>query len=391
MSALMPYQNTQTISMKYVIGIVLFGIFVSAVLYAVYSSKSHTQFKNTLSPSSPIVIPTLSLHDKILSLFILHVPNTDPHSIVQFTTHYHPAGIILMPDNIPANLDQLKEIIDAIQRSSTTPLLISIDQEGCVVKRIEQDNFNCAQNLKNASPTETLQAFKERSLLLKMYGINLNFGIIADITNDKNSFIYSRVFGSDPQIVSLHVQNAVQGSRKLTYTTLKHFPGHGETSENSHNTIPIITIDQSRWNSYDKLPFKSGIEAGAEFTMMGHLIYSSIDNVPASLSKKWHNILTNEMGFQNVIITDDMIMLQKSGEKQYADPRRNAVAALQAGNDIVLFVNEYNLTEEPIRHIDIDEIVATVESAVRSGQLSERLIDEHVTKVMSMRRKLQSN
>jgi beta-N-acetylhexosaminidase len=130
------------------------------------------------------------------------------------------------------------------------------------------------------------------------------------------------------------------------------------------------------------IPFKAGIDAGADLVMFGHLRYSAVDTVPASLSKKWHTILRNTLGFKGLAITDDMIMLQNSGDGAYMDPVSNAVSAIEAGNDLLLFVLDHG---DPASQIDPNTLIDGVVAAVQRGQMSESVINDHARAVLGVR------
>ncbi|MDO8429217.1 MAG: glycoside hydrolase family 3 N-terminal domain-containing protein [Candidatus Daviesbacteria bacterium] len=386
------------LSVKYlVILLILLGLIALGIYIFLNSSpKTLPKIPPTSTPGTNNTtsdlqqkISGMSLRDKILSLMILHTPGTDAKEIASFISKYHPAGVILMDDNISNNNDQIRELTSAIQEvSSPYPSLIAIDEEGCTVKRIPSDNFLCSEQLKSLSPKETYSAFQKRSIMLHDLGINLNFGIVADITGNESSFIFPRVFGADPKKVSDHIVAALQGSHPYVLSTLKHFPGHGRTSSNSHITIPDVLVSEDDWRSFDYLPFKAGIEANTEFIMFGHLNYKNVDDSPATLSSKWHSLLEKEAGFKNITITDDMIMLQKSQDPQYEDVVKNAIQAINAGNHILLYVNDYNLVEEPVRQIDIDQLVSDIEAAVNSGEVDQIKLNISAEKVLEMRAKL---
>src|SRR5690606_15092898 len=145
---------------------------------------------------------TLSVRQKLASLLVLHTSGTNPEKIKNFVETYQPGGIILMGDNIPSDLNQVANISEAAQSTAQPfPMFIAIDQEGCTVKRLPQDTYPCAKELQDQSDSAVQRAFTQRSELLQKAGINLNFGIVADITDDANSFIYPRVFGSNPKQV----------------------------------------------------------------------------------------------------------------------------------------------------------------------------------------------
>ncbi len=331
------------------------------------------------------IIAGMTLRQKVEGLLILHTPGTDPTVLKAYVDRYHPAGLIFMEDNVPATREALREETSAIQASTAIPYFIAIDEEGCTVKRLASDTYLCAPQLKTAPIASTSDAFAARSGLLENLGINVNFGIVADITADPGSFIYPRVFGSDPQEVAPRIAAAVRASSGKTLSTLKHFPGHGETPANSHLEVPVAQISKSEWANRDKIPFQAGVDAGAELVMFGQLTYSAVDTAPATLSRTWHHVLTDEMGFSGMSVTDDMIMLQQSRDPAYQDPVRNAVDALNAGNDLLLYVNDHG---SRVSEIDVDALVNGIVGAVESGQLSESNINTKLEKILSYRLKL---
>jgi beta-N-acetylhexosaminidase len=326
----------------------------------------------------------MTLKEKVASLFILHAGGTNPETLKAFMDQYQPGGFILMGDNIPSTDKGLIEITSAIRgNDARLPRLAAIDEEGGSVKRLPGDNFPSAETLKNEYLTDTYNAFLKRSDLVASVGINLNFGIIADVTDNPNSFIYDRVLGTTPQTASDNVRAAVGASRGRTLSTLKHFPGHGETTSDSHQSIPTTNISYSTWQSKDMLPFEAGVQGGTDFVMFGHLRYSSVDSQPASLSKKWHDVLRNDLHFRGVAITDDMLMLQNSGEAAFSDPVTNAITALNAGNTMLLYV----LDNQGAVHTKIDPAVLIdgVVAAVNDGRISKSLIDTNVKQVLKLR------
>ncbi len=161
-------------------------------------------------------------------------------------------------------------------------------------------------------------------------------------------------------------------------STLKHFPGHGAAPGDSHVGIPSTTMSKADWANGDGVPFQAGIDAGAELLMFGHLAYTAVDAAPATLSAEWHRIAREELGFTGVAITDDLGMLQASGIAAYHDPVANAVAALAAGNDMVLAVM-FSTPDSASRIVD--GIVAAVET----GTLTRERLDEAAVRVTSAR------
>ena len=374
------------------------GIALAALSLVGYTALDHL-FPHPVSDSAAIIkhnpvleaVNNMSLRQQLASLLILHTPGADPAALETFAKTYQPGGLILMGDNIPDNAADLTALTATIQQQATSyPLLLATDEEGCTVKRLPWDTFACAPSLKASAVEQTKQAFRQRSQMLKDAGVNLNFGIVADVTADPQSFIFPRVFGGDPQSVADRVSAAVQGTEDLTLSTLKHFPGHGETPADSHTTIPTIGISKAAWLKTDAVPFAAGVKTGADVVMFGHLIYANVDSQPASLSKRWHDILSQELGFKGIAITDDLIMLQQSKEPQYQNVTANVVAALNAGNQLVLLVTDHNAKNQPETLIDINKLLDGLEAAVRTGSLDSGLVKQDAFRVMAMRATLAS-
>lgn len=333
------------------------------------------------------VMSRMSLEQKVASLFIFHTPGTDTQQLTAYMQQHTPSGLIFMDDNIPTSLSTLPALTKATTTDEQLPAFTAIDEEGGVVARLPNDDFASAEALRNEPPETTKDAFTQRSHLLKSNGFNLNFGIIADVTNDPNSFIYPRVLGTDAQAAAERVKAAVEGSAGITLSTIKHFPGHGEMPDDSHATIPTASTSYQDWQNRVSVPFKAGVEAGADMMMFGHLRYSEIDEAPASLSKKWHDIARNELGFQGIIVTDDMIMLQDSGDETYADPVKNAVTALQAGSDLLLYVLDHG---SKATKIDPQDLIKGVTTAVENETISEDHLNEIVKKLLITRHNLRA-
>ncbi len=325
-------------------------------------------------------IASLSTNDKVALLFMLHTPGTDPATLKAFVDRYHPGGMILMDDNIPANESDTLAVSQAIYGDDKAfPRLVATDEEGGTVTRLTSDTYDSAENLDQKPPSASFTAFNQRGKLLHSLGINLNFGIVADVTSDPTSFIFPRTLATTPSAAADRVEQAVKGENGQVLSTLKHFPGHGETNLNSHETIPTTDVSFSHWQQQDEIPFASGIQAGAEAVMSGHLIYSSVDSVPASLSAKWYGILRNDLHFKGLTVTDDMIMLLHSGDPAYSDPVKNAIAAINAGADLVLYVTDHGANTQ----VDPAALLNGVVAAVNDGQISQTTLNNAVKYVLT--------
>jgi beta-N-acetylhexosaminidase len=300
-----------------------------------------------------------------------------------FMVSHQAGGFILMGNNIPESPEELAFLTGSLSLDHELPALVAIDEEGGFVTRLPYDGFAGANSLRNQEPAATLEAFSGRAALLRSVGVNVNFGIDADVTADPQSFIFDRTFGDTPDQSALRVAAAVDGETPIVASTLKHFPGHGSTTGDSHISIPATAMSEEQWRATDAVPFAAGIDAGAPLVMFGHLAFTAVDSAPASLSVAWHQILRDDLGFTGIAITDDMSMLQGSGLPEYSDPVENAIAALAAGNDLLLYV----LAADPsIDGIDPEAIVAGLRGAIESGRISESQVNRSALRVLTLRR-----
>ncbi len=322
----------------------------------------------------------MTIEQKVASILMVHVPGLDPAAMESFAAATGVGGVILMGDNIPDPPSALTAMTAAMSPESALPLLIATDQEGGEVSRISTDTAAGALELRDASPDAATAAFASRGALLRELGISVNFGVIADVAGDPASFIYDRSLGSTPQDAAARVAAAVAGEHGTVLTTLKHFPGHGVSLEDSHTQIPETSISLDDWRTGHEAPFAAGITAGAELVMFGHLQFDAIDPQPATLSPLWHQLVRQELGFHGLIVTDDMNMLEYSGRADLADQNQNAIRAVAAGNDLLLYVGD----------VDVPGVVAAVSGAVRAGAIPLEVLDSAAERVLIQRRMLSS-
>jgi beta-N-acetylhexosaminidase len=318
----------------------------------------------------------MSLGQKVMSMLMVHVPGTRPGASTP-AIYDGVGGFILMGDNIPDSLAQLREETSALSDEAGLPVLVATDQEGGIVRRVPTDTAPSAHQLRSQAPRAAFDAFAERGALLQSVGVSVNFGIVADVASDQSSYIFERSFGSTGVDAAARVSEAVAGESQVL-STLKHFPGHGATSGDSHSSIPSTSLSLRRWSTTHALPFEAGIEAGAPIVMFGHLTFTAVDPQPATLSAQWHRILRDDLGFDGVVITDDMGMLERSGVAEYSNQVANAVRAIEAGNTMLLYVGA----------VDAPGIVSGVAQAIDDGELDESVIDEAALKLLTLRRTL---
>lgn len=345
----------------------------------------------TPTPTDPVLdfararLAAMTLEQKVSSLFLLHRPGTNAGELNAFAAATGASGLILMGDNVPGTPGELAAQTAAMSPDAELPLLLGIDEEGGDVTRLPWDDADGADVLQSLPADATSAAFATRAGLLADAGVNLNFGVVADVSTGSDSFIDSRSFARDPAGAADRVAAAVAAERGRVLTTLKHFPGHGAAPGDSHTTVPATAKTLDEWRSFDAVPFERGIDAGAEFVMMGHLAYTAVDAAPASLSPEWHRILRDELGFDGVVISDDMRMLQDTGLAEYQDAGENAVRALAAGSTLLLYV----LPADPVT-IGSDPTVLrdAVVASVAAGRIGEERIDAAALKLLRLRRSL---
>jgi beta-N-acetylhexosaminidase len=206
----------------------------------------------------------------------------------------------------------------------------------------------------------------------------VNFGVVADVAQGPDSFIYDRSFGTDPASAAERVDAAVRAEEPSVLSTLKHFPGHGAVEGDSHHAVPATGMDLDTWRAQVAPPFLAGIRAGAPLVMMGHLAYTAVDAQPASLSPRWHRILRDDLGFRGVIVTDDLDMLVDSGDPAYADEVADAVRSIAAGSDLVLALD--GAGPDTARRI-ADGVTA----AVHGGGLPKERLAEAASRTVALR------
>jgi beta-N-acetylhexosaminidase len=253
-----------------------------------------------------------------------------------------PAGIILFRENfrreVPYEewLPTYKELIDGVRACvKRESLLISIDHEGSPVFRPPPPITNFGSAIKWASRSAEVGA--AMGVELRSLSVNLNYAPVVDIhTNPANPVIGKRALGSDPKSVAESARAFLAAiEREGVLACPKHFPGHGDTSVDSHYDLPVVHRSLAELRQRELLPFAAMVRAGAKIIMSAHILYPGIDaNFPATLSRLWLNdVLRGELGFHGVITTDDIGMGAVSA--LFSKPGA-AVRALEAGCDLIM-------------------------------------------------------
>lgn len=295
---------------------------------------------------------------------------------------YHTGGVIMFYKNISTPASISRYIAD-LQSNSKLPLFIAVDEEGGIVARIgNNDNFDVItyDSMQSVGATGDFdQAYRvgvNIGTYLKKYGFNLDLAPVADINSTGYSVIGSRSFGRDPYLVGSMVKNAVEGFHSTgIMTCVKHFPGHGDTEDDTHDGYVAVNKSWEEMLTWDIEPFRYAIAAGTDFIMAAHITCRQVasDGLPASLSYEMlTNKLRKELGYDGLIITDALNMGAIVNEYTSAEA---AVQAIGAGADIVLMPYDY------------ERAYSGVLNAVKSGEISEARIDESVLRILSAKNK----
>jgi len=308
----------------------------------------------------------------------------------QMIQKYHLGGVILIgfsaddptgTNQVTTNVDnpeQIKALTAGLQEASTgkVPMLIGTDQEYGAVTRIKSGVtlLPSAMAIGAADdPAATQQGWAVAGNELAALGLNVDFAPDSDVlTTADGGVIGSRSFGSDPAKVSEQVAASVKGLQSSgVAATLKHFPGHGSTPSDSHTDLPVISKSRADLDKVDLVPFKSGVDAGAQLVMSGHLDVKSIDpGVPASFSHKaLVDVLRGQLGFKGVVVTDAMNMAP--AEKWPAGEA--AVRAVNAGNDLLLMPP------------DVGGAYQGLLDGLHNGKLTRERLVEAVTRDLTLR------
>lgn len=340
-------------------------------------TKSETQTRPDAKPQPPkskleTYVDSMSLEQMVGQMFFARCPGGGAAAQI---SSYHPGGYILFArdfaNQTPASV---KSTIAGYQNASKTPMLIGVDEEGGTVVRISK--YPAFRPVPFWSPADIYNKYgtsglvsdtAEKDALLKSLGINVNLGPVCDVSQNPSDYIYDRTLGKNGAETATAISAMVSQMKKDRMgAVLKHFPGYGSNVD-THTGIAVDTRSIDFFRQNDFLPFIAGIKAGAGGVMINHNIINCLDSGhPASLSPAVAKTLRNELGFNGVIMTDDLSM---SAITKYTDGKNAAVSAVIAGSDMLIssdFVNQYN----------------AVLSAVKNGTISKTRIKQSVMRIV---------
>jgi beta-N-acetylhexosaminidase len=331
----------------------------------------------------------LSTEAKIaqLLMFGFHGTQVTPF-IKDFIFEYNLGGIIHFARNFesPKQLANLnRELQNLAQHSpNSIGLLIAVDQEGGTVARLTEGvavapSAMALGAVQDETTTEQVCTVSGRELAAM--GINMNFAPVVDVnSNPINPVIGVRSFGENPKIVARQGAAAIRGYQKYVGAVVKHFPGHGDTSLDSHLDLPVVRHGRERLEKVEFLPFKAAIAQSVMGVMSAHVAFPAVEptlGLPSTLSYEvLTKLLREEMGFKGLIITDCMEMAAIT--KAY-DMEEAAVMAIEAGADLILV----SQTEERQR-----QAFRGILSAVKSGRIPEERLDQSLARVLQAKKRI---
>lgn len=332
-------------------------------------------------------IETMTLKEKIGQLVFVGFQGLSYNDNLKTLIHEYKVGnIILFTRNI-ASLEQLHNLnqtlyYEILNENNIIPF-ISIDQEGGMVTRIMKEATFLPGNM-TVGATNPINAYKIGKIAgeeLRALGINMNLAPSLDVNNNPiNPVIGVRSYADNPQRVSEFGINYIKGlQEKGIIATAKHFPGHGDTSSDSHYSLPIIPHDKKRLEKIELYPFKEAIKAGVDAIMSAHVFFTAYEDeqLPATLSKKvMTDLLRTELGFEGLIVSDCMEM--KAIDDNYTTSV-GSLMGLLAGLDMVFVSATYS------KQIETLELI---ETAVLDGRFPISLLDEKVERILKYKNKI---
>lgn len=325
------------------------------------------------------IINSMSVEALVGQLFLGSCPGKD--SAIEDILSYQPGGFVLFGGDFQNETPlSLQKALQTYQDASEIPMLFAVDEEGGTVVRVSRYSqfrdkpFPSPRRLYEQGGQEAvLTAEEEKCILLHSLGINVNLGPVCDVTTNPNSFMYDRSLGLSPRITGNVIASVVHTmSSKGIGSVLKHFPGYGDNVD-THTGTALDNRSLQQLVENDLIPFTAGITAGCDAIMVSHTVIAALDETaPASLSPAVHRYLRQQMGFDGVLITDDLIMDAISDT--YGDGEA-AVLAILAGNDMLCtgaFQEQYPAVLE----------------AVQSGRISLDTVKESVARILTWKHKL---
>lgn len=331
-------------------------------------------------PTDPIerMMRSMTLEEQVGQLFLVRC---NAETALEDIANYHLGGLVLFGVDFEQETpESVTQTIAAYQEAAKVPLLIAVDEEGGTVTRVShysqfrETPFDAPRDLYDRGGMDlVLDTETEKCWLLRSLGINVNLAPVCDISTQPDALLYQRSLGQGPQTTSSFISNTVRiMADHQIGSVLKHFPGYGD-NEDTHVQIAIDSRSLETYESSDLLPFRAGIDSGADAVMVCHTIVEAMDSeMPASLSPAVHRYLRENMGYDGVVMTDDLVM--EAITQQYGAGEA-AVLAVLAGNDL-LCSTEYAVQYEAVLE------------AVLTGRIDYGMVVDSVKRVLIWKQEL---
>lgn len=330
-------------------------------------------------------LDAMSLEEKIGQLLIIGFEDSVMNDVTKrMIEEYKIGGFILFARNI-VDENQLLNLINDLKTTNTenpVPLFISIDEEGGKVSRLPKAFKRLPESKVLGDINNPDLSYEYGQLLgnrLNKVGINLNFAPVLDInSNPKNPVIGNRSFGSTTEVV---IQNGISVLKGLESTgvvpAVKHFPGHGDTSVDSHANLPIVNKTLDELEGLELQPFKSAIEEDVDMIMVAHILFPGLDNIyPSTMSKSiLTDLLRGNLGYNGVVISDDMTM---GAIIENYTLEEAAFKFLKSGGDIALICHGQ---DNPI------SVINYIKDNIKNGEITVEEIDDKVYRILSLKNK----
>ncbi len=356
-----------------IIVLILFGVLCYFVATTKIDDGTTNNLKNELEDSEKEdevqkLFDSMTLEEKIGQMLIIDFQGQNiTDNELNLLREIKPGGFILFGENF-TTYNQTLELIKSIKATNDIPMFISVDEEGGRVSRLsglsDVQMLDIPPMLRVGNTDDKELAYQVGKIIgqrLNVFGINMDFAPILDIySNPNNTVIGDRAFGTDATKVYTMASQVAKGLNEQNIISVyKHFPGHGDTSADSHYELPVVTKSLEELEKLELIPFQKAIDDGAEVIMVAHIAMPNItsDNTPSSLSKEIiTDLLKNKMGYDNLVITDSLKM--KAITDNYSEKDIYKLA-INAGVDILLMPqnpqNAINLIKEMIENNEIDE------------------------------------
>ncbi len=313
-------------------------------------------------------------------MFIVSVGGTEPdYYIEKMVRERNIGGVILFDYNMKSE-GQVESLTGSLQELSmqtepAIPLFVAVDQEGGDISSAPwvAPEPAAAEVGSRGDPDEARDIAARMGRQLMRAGVNTDLAPVVD--TGFGAAIGERSYGDDPELVARMGAAAVRGFESAgVVSAAKHFPNHGAATADSHVSLPVVRHDKETIESYDLPPFRAAVDAGVPMMMAGHLVYPAIDpDDPASLSKDAISMLRKDLGFDGLVVTDDLAM---AGARDGGPPAEAAVAAVEAGADLFI------VSSPPQQQADAYDAVV---DAVESGEIPKSRIRESVGRVLEVK------